>query len=193
MFIVIKEKQRQLEPACLPSFIFSAFIPDTIPNTPYVTLCCIGTDISLDKFENPCFFPTPVDKLFLLPEMLYPSHLSSPERPSPCNEQLMRSPFLRGSSDLLNALCSTVLPSRITAHHSHVSPGLNCHQGARTGFHPPSYPWLPVEPPQRRCVCWCVNSCHGIFCACVLIGWKNRPKRICEEENQNESIFQFHQ
>ena len=22
-------------------------------------------------------------------------------------------------------------------------------------------------------------------------GWKDRPKRICEEENQNESIFQF--
>ena len=118
MFIVIKEKQRQLEPACLPSFIFSAFIvSDTIPNTPYVNLCSIGTDISLDKFENPCFFSTPVHKLFLLPEMLYLSHLSSPERPSPCNEQLTRSPFLIGSSDLLNALCSSVLPGPITVHH----------------------------------------------------------------------------
>ena len=142
-----------MEPAYLSSFIFSAFIvSDNIQNALHITLCSIGTDTSLDKFENPCFFPTAVHKLFLLPEMLYPSHLSSPERPSPCNEQLTRSPFLRDDSDLLEAICSTVLPGPITVHHSHVSPGLNCHQGAGTGFHPPSCPWLPVELPQR-CVC----------------------------------------
>jgi hypothetical protein len=26
----------------------------------------------------------------------------------------------------------------------------------------------------------------------VLIGWKDRPKGVCEEENQNKPIFQFH-
>lgn len=143
-----------MEPAYLSSFIFSTcIVSDTIQNALHITLCSIGTDISLDKFENPCFFPTAVHKLFLLPEIPYPSHLSSPERPSPCNEQLTRSPFLRDCSDLLEAICSTVLPSPITVHHSHVSPGLSCHQGAGTGFHPPSCPWLAVELPQRRCVC----------------------------------------
>lgn len=193
MFIVIKEKQRQLEPACLPSFIFSAFIvSDTIPNTPYVNLCSIGTDISLDKFENPCFFSTPVHKLFLLPEMLYLSHLSSPERPSPCNEQLTRSPFLIGSSDLLNALCSTVLPGPITVHHMSPLDWTVTKEQGLGSIH------LHILDFQESChrgdVCVDVlTPAMVIFCARVLIGWKNRPKRICEEENQNEPIFQFHQ
>lgn len=80
-------------------------------------------------------------------------------------------------------------PCPIVLHHSPFSPALS-HWGARSERH------SCVSLTSRRAhgteemAYWLDNSWN--VSVCVLVGWKDRPKRVCEEENQNESIFQFY-